>query len=129
MRELADGHAEGDEWRCEPRRLVSDLPYFTCTSPMLLVRGLFDNLVLTSRGDSVTPMSTILAAYDVFIHDETAQVGKALEASADRLVFYDPPEYGKGHTTEQAASVCEVAFPNTCIAKDLGWEMSPRDLQ
>lgn len=29
MRELADGHAEGDEWRCEPRRLVSDLLYFT----------------------------------------------------------------------------------------------------
>ena len=58
----------------------------------------------------MTPISTVLAAHDVFINDETGQVGKTLEASADKLVFYDPPEYGNGYKTKRAVTVWEPLF-------------------
>jgi hypothetical protein len=55
-------------------------------------------------------MSSVIAAHDVFINDETGEVGKALVASADRLEFYDPPECGNGDETNRAATIWEPLF-------------------
>lgn len=60
--------------------------------------------------ECLTPVSTILEAHDKFIDDDTGMIGKALEASAKDLIFYDPPEYGNGYKTKRAVTVWEPHF-------------------
>ncbi|KAI7341371.1 hypothetical protein KC315_g148 [Hortaea werneckii] len=60
--------------------------------------------------DCLTPISTILAAHDRFIEDNTGMVGQALEGSADQLIFYEPVAYGNGYKSKRAVTVWEPLF-------------------
>jgi hypothetical protein len=76
-------------------------------SPSTCVES-FSNKVLTYH--SLTPISTIIAAHDRFIEDESGAAGQALEGSADKLIYYDLPEYGNGYKTKRAVTVWEPLF-------------------
>ncbi|KAF2764544.1 NAD(P)-binding protein [Teratosphaeria nubilosa] len=63
--------------------------------------------------DCLTPVSTIIAAHDRFIEDESGVCGQALEGSVDKLVYYDLPGYGNGYRTKRAVTVWEPLFKMT----------------
>ncbi|KAH9823608.1 15-hydroxyprostaglandin dehydrogenase [Teratosphaeria destructans] len=63
--------------------------------------------------DCLTPVSTIIAAHDRFIEDQDGICGQALEGSADKLVYYNLPEYGNGYKTKRAVTVWEPLFEMT----------------
>ncbi|KAL9090317.1 MAG: hypothetical protein Q9165_005350 [Trypethelium subeluteriae] len=60
--------------------------------------------------ECVTPISTVIAAHDRFLEDDTGAAGQALEASSDQLIYYDPPEMGNGYKTKRAVTVWEPLF-------------------
>ena len=55
-------------------------------------------------------MSTVLTAHDRFLEDNSGAAGQALEASADKLIYYDLPEVGNGYKTKRAVTVWEPLF-------------------
>lgn len=59
---------------------------------------------------SLTPVQTILDAYQVFLEDETGMTGELLECSADKKIFYQLPPLGNGHVTKRATTVWEPLF-------------------
>ena len=58
----------------------------------------------------MTPVSTVIAAHDKFIEDDTGAAGQALEASSDRLISYGMPQMGNGFKTKRAVTVWEPLF-------------------
>lgn len=59
---------------------------------------------------SLTPVKTILKAYQIFLEDTTGMAGETLECSVDKLIYYRMPEYGNGHVTKRAVTVWEPLF-------------------
>lgn len=59
---------------------------------------------------SITPVQTILKAYQTFLEDTTGMHGQLLECSANKLVYYPEPEQGNGHVTKRAITVWEPLF-------------------
>lgn len=59
---------------------------------------------------SLTPVETILKAYQVFLEDTTGMAGETLECSANKLIYYNMPEYGNGPITKRAITVWEPLF-------------------
>lgn len=59
---------------------------------------------------SITPVETILKAYDVFLEDTTGMAGQLLEGSAEKLIYYQMPQPGNGRITERAVTVWEPLF-------------------
>ena len=55
-------------------------------------------------------MQTILKGYETFLEDSTGMAGELLECSADKLIYYQMPELGNGHTTKRAVTVWEPLF-------------------
>ncbi|EME77725.1 uncharacterized protein MYCFIDRAFT_191140 [Pseudocercospora fijiensis CIRAD86] len=72
----------------------------------IVPQGLMDAI----SEECLTPVSTVLEAHDKFIDDDTGVIGKALEASAKDLIFYEAPEYGNGYKTKRAVPVWEPHF-------------------
>ncbi|KAJ5933465.1 Short-chain dehydrogenase/reductase SDR [Penicillium verhagenii] len=60
--------------------------------------------------ECLTPVKTILRAYDVFLDDTTGMAGQLLEGSAENLIYYLMPEPGNGRITERAVTVWEPLF-------------------
>ncbi|CAK1358996.1 unnamed protein product [Cercospora beticola] len=60
--------------------------------------------------ECLTPVSTVIAAHDVFINDQTGEVGKVLEASMDKLCWYELPEPKNGYKTMRPVTVWEPLF-------------------
>ncbi|PPJ57669.1 hypothetical protein CBER1_00123 [Cercospora berteroae] len=60
--------------------------------------------------ECLTPVSTVIAAHDVFINDQTGEAGKVLEASVDMLCWYDLPEPKNGYKTMRPVTVWEPLF-------------------
>ncbi|KAJ5903141.1 Short-chain dehydrogenase/reductase SDR [Penicillium tannophilum] len=60
--------------------------------------------------ECITPVETILKAYDVFLEDTTGMAGQLLEGSAEKLIYYQMPEPGNGRITERAVTVWEPLF-------------------
>jgi hypothetical protein len=58
---------------------------------------------------SLTPVSTIVAAYNQFLDDDSL-TGQALECAADKTLFARWPEYESGHVTKRAATVWDPLF-------------------
>lgn len=59
---------------------------------------------------SLTPVQTILNAYETFLEDSTGMAGELLECSAEKLIYYPMPEPGNGHITKRAITVWEPLF-------------------
>ncbi|KAJ5590770.1 hypothetical protein N7450_004742 [Penicillium hetheringtonii] len=60
--------------------------------------------------ECLTPVETILKAYQVFLEDTTGMAGETLECSANKLIYYNMPEYGNGPITKRAITVWEPLF-------------------
>ncbi|CAI7608134.1 unnamed protein product [Penicillium pancosmium] len=60
--------------------------------------------------ECLTPVKTVLKAYQVFLEDTTGMAGETLECSADKLIYYHMPEYGNGYITKRAVTVWEPLF-------------------
>ncbi|KAF9885347.1 hypothetical protein FE257_012964 [Aspergillus nanangensis] len=60
--------------------------------------------------ECVTPVQTVLNAYQVFLEDTTGMAGELLECSAEKQVFVRPPEMGNGYKTQRAVTVWEPLF-------------------
>ncbi|KAJ5723932.1 hypothetical protein N7488_001967 [Penicillium malachiteum] len=60
--------------------------------------------------ECLTPVQTILNAYDTFLEDTTGMAGELLECSAEKLIYYPMPKMGNGHVTERAVTVWEPLF-------------------
>jgi hypothetical protein len=60
--------------------------------------------------DCLTPISTIVAAYDQFLSDDNQQTGEAMECSADKHFLISQTEYANGRVSKRAATVWEPLF-------------------
>ncbi|PKY07417.1 NAD(P)-binding protein [Aspergillus campestris IBT 28561] len=60
--------------------------------------------------ECLTPVKTLLDAYQIFLEDTTGIAGELLECSAGKHIFYPSPEYGNGHVTKRAVTVWEPLF-------------------
>ncbi|KAL4923157.1 SDR family oxidoreductase [Aspergillus undulatus] len=60
--------------------------------------------------ECITPVDTVLKAYQVFLEDTTGMAGETLECSAEKLIYYHMPEYGNGPITKRAVTVWEPLF-------------------
>jgi len=60
--------------------------------------------------DCLTPISTIVAAYDKFLSEENQQTGEAIECSVDKLYIIPQTEYANGRVSKRAATVWEPLF-------------------
>lgn len=60
--------------------------------------------------NSLTPISTIVKAYDMFLEDRTGMTGRAVEGSADQLLFHDGPPFLNGRISQRAVTVWEPLF-------------------
>ncbi|KAL4796246.1 hypothetical protein BDV19DRAFT_378262 [Aspergillus venezuelensis] len=60
--------------------------------------------------ECVTPIDTVLKAYQIFLEDETGMAGELLECSAHKLIYYHLPELGNGRITKRAVTVWEPLF-------------------
>ncbi|KAL4949787.1 hypothetical protein BDW69DRAFT_197803 [Aspergillus filifer] len=60
--------------------------------------------------ECVTPMDTVLKAYQIFLEDDTGMAGELLECSAHKLIYYHLPELGNGRITKRAVTVWEPLF-------------------
>ncbi|CEL02131.1 Putative 15-hydroxyprostaglandin dehydrogenase (NAD()) (AFU_orthologue; AFUA_3G09480) [Aspergillus calidoustus] len=60
--------------------------------------------------ECITPVETVLKAYQVFLEDTTGMAGEILECSAHKLIYYRLPEYGNGAITKRAVTVWEPLF-------------------
>jgi len=58
---------------------------------------------------SLTPISTVVSAYDRFLNDESL-TGQAVECSADKEIFLFSPEYANGRVTKRACTVWDPLF-------------------
>lgn len=67
------------------------------------------NKAINSR-NSITPVQTILKAYNTFLEDSTGMAGELLECSANKLIYYQMPEFGNGPVTKRAITVWEPLF-------------------
>ena len=60
--------------------------------------------------DCLTPISTIVAAYDHFLADDNQQTGEALECSVDKHFLIPQTAYANGRVSARAATVWEPLF-------------------
>ncbi|KAF4314438.1 putative 15-hydroxyprostaglandin dehydrogenase protein [Botryosphaeria dothidea] len=60
--------------------------------------------------ECLTPVQTVLKGYRLFLDDDTGMTGKNLEASGEKLHFYELPEMGNGHITRRSVTVWEPLF-------------------
>ncbi|KAJ5775875.1 uncharacterized protein N7511_000886 [Penicillium nucicola] len=60
--------------------------------------------------ECLTPVQTILDAYETFLEDATGMTGQLLECSAEKLIYCPMPEPGNGHITRRATTVWEPLF-------------------
>ncbi|KAJ5909067.1 Short-chain dehydrogenase/reductase SDR [Penicillium taxi] len=60
--------------------------------------------------ECITPISTVLKAFDIFLEDTTGMAGELLECSAEKLLYYPLPEPLNGPITKRATTVWEPLF-------------------
>lgn len=70
----------------------------------------YGDLAKRDQQCSVTPMQTVIDAFDTFLEDTTGMAGEMLECSGNRLVFYPMPEPSNGKVTKRAVTVWEPLF-------------------
>jgi NAD(P)-dependent dehydrogenase (short-subunit alcohol dehydrogenase family) len=59
--------------------------------------------------ECLTPQSTIVSAYRLFLDDETL-FGKTVECSAEKILFLETPSLANGHVSQRAVTVYEPLF-------------------
>jgi hypothetical protein len=57
----------------------------------------------------LTPISTIVAAYERFLDDESL-FGRAIECSVDKQFFIETPTLANGHISKRAVTVWDPLF-------------------
>lgn len=60
--------------------------------------------------NSLTPLKTLVDAYQIFLEDTTGMAGQLLECSVEKHIFYPSPEFGNGPFTKRAVTVWEPLF-------------------
>lgn len=60
--------------------------------------------------DCLTPVATIVKAYDAFLEDSNTQSGDAVECSVDKLYNIPQTEYANGRFSRRAVTVWEPLF-------------------
>lgn len=60
--------------------------------------------------DCLTPIATIVKAYDAFLDDGNQQTGQAVECSVDKLYVVPQTEYANGRFSKRAVTVWEPLF-------------------
>jgi hypothetical protein len=65
------------------------------------------NLILTFV--SLTPVSTIVSAYNTALEDDS-MVGEALECSVDKIIVLPKPELANGRFSKRAVTVWDPLF-------------------
>jgi hypothetical protein len=60
--------------------------------------------------DCLTPVSTIVAAYDRLLSDSNHQTGEAVECSVDELFLVPQTEYCNGKFSKRAVTVWDPLF-------------------
>ncbi len=64
-----------------------------CICPAFVLTGLAPkNVAAKFPKEHITPMSTVLRAYDMFLGDDKLS-GKVVETSLDQVHFQEPPEF------------------------------------
>ena len=63
---------------------------------------------------SLTPVSTVVGAYDRFLNDESL-TGQAVECSAEKEIFLSSPEYTNGRGTKRACTVWGSLVQNDAL--------------
>ena len=58
---------------------------------------------------SLTPLDTIVRAYDKALNDESLN-GEALEASVNEILVLPRPELANGRFSKRAVTVCDPLF-------------------
>lgn len=59
--------------------------------------------------DNLTPISTIVSAYEKFLEDDTLY-GRVLECSADEHFFLESPTLANGRVSRRAVTVWDLLF-------------------
>ena len=60
--------------------------------------------------ECLTPVSTIVAAYDALLSDANQQTGEAVECSVDQQFFVPTTEYCNGWFSKRACTVWDPLF-------------------
>lgn len=58
---------------------------------------------------SLTPISTVVGAYEKFLEDDSLY-GRVLECSADKHFFLEQPALANGHISRRAVTVWDPLF-------------------
>lgn len=60
--------------------------------------------------ECLTPVATIVEAYDEFLSDANYQTGEALECSVDKMLLVPRTEYCNGIFSQRAVTVWDPLF-------------------
>jgi hypothetical protein len=60
--------------------------------------------------DCLTPISTIVAAYDHFLSDDNRQTGEAMECSVDKHLLVPQLGYQNGRFSERSVTVWDPLY-------------------
>ena len=60
--------------------------------------------------ECLTPVSTVVAAYDEFLSDNNYQTGEAVECSVDKQLLVPKTEYCDGRFSKRACTVWDPLF-------------------
>ena len=77
---------------------------------------------------SLTPVSTIVSAYERFLDDDILY-GRVLECSADQHFFLEPPSLANGHVSRRAVTVWDPLFKmwvDVLLLTDAHTDLVPR---
>ncbi|KAK1139428.1 Short-chain dehydrogenase/reductase prx6 [Aspergillus melleus] len=94
-----------------PLLKAKDGIYLNCVLPGIVATPIVPpEMIKAVSAECLTPVQTILDAYQVFLEDDTGMAGELLECSADKKIFYQFPPLGNGHVTKRAVTVWEPLF-------------------
>ena len=59
---------------------------------------------------SLTPISTVVAAYDHYLNDDSGKTGQVVECSAEKRIFIPDPPMVNGAVTKRSVTVWDPLF-------------------
>ncbi len=65
---------------------------------------------ITDSQCSLTPISTIVAAYDHYLNDDSGKTGQVVECSAEKRIFMPDPPMVNGAVTKRSVTVWDPLF-------------------
>ncbi|KAJ5091560.1 hypothetical protein NUU61_006430 [Penicillium alfredii] len=85
--------------------------FINCVLPGIVPTPIIPpEMIAAVAPEHLTPVETIVKAFQTFLEDSTGMTGELLECSGEKLIYYKPREMGNGAATKRAVTVWEPLF-------------------